>query len=692
MNFEANISFTDDTSALAITATADPGSPTNIGTGVTSCTSSLFPGVVEGNHARYKLRVQQWNDGATTCALPDAQTNGDLPAVSFTAPSPTGNAGCWVDMASGTSDMYGSQTLPDVLGLGLNGPSAPPNGTVSGILSVPATLTQIATFVRYVVSVEEGDTRVPNDTTVSFWSQLQAGNPNQTTCNAYGNPPFIPSFPPNEIPATGEGYACYSGCFGCGFGMGLDPHGPIYTQAIAPFCPPAVPNGVNEGPNARWTIFRPGVPSGTTGGFNYEQALNPFLVVLEPVGVAQLKVLPWTILYAAPGDKSSTSYAITQSYGTNMTTTNLLNQSQSTGVDSKTTDGSSTSTGMMTLSYNNITKIVPSLAAGGSVGAFLTDSNFTITGMTSSSTTWDNSTTFGSGRSSQAATSQAANLQVVVTDTIAKMGNTGLVPGAAGTYGQEPFWGDTLLLLIHPQIGIWQANGIGSIVLLGAQSGGLSGFSVPNLFAVTILELQECATQAPGFENGLKIKGSTHTPLDATDVLTAADCQQLLPLDPLYPVGQTLPTAPNARMVLVTTQSYGTNGTVGADGSHSDQNVSLAEVLTYTNVTTATNVASYNSVATNVFTTMNSTSGSLGAYGFSVGSNSSQSNSMTGTTNWMVQYQSSFAATAQSSTGVTGVLDDDHVFPTKPAAFIYQDTAFGTFIFQDRDAPPQPAQ
>ena len=35
-------------------------------------------------------------------------------------------------------------------------------------------------------------------------------------------------------------------------------------------------------------------------------------------------------------------------------------------------------------------------------------------------------------------------------------------------------------------------------------------------------------------------------------------------------------------------------------------------------------------------------------------------------------------------------LDDDHVFPTKPAAFIYQDAVFGTFMFQDKDAPLAP--
>jgi hypothetical protein len=69
---------------------------------------------------------------------------------------------------------------------------------------------------------------------------------------------------------------------------------------------------------------------------------------------------------------------------------------------------------------------------------------------------------------------------------------------------------------------------------------------------------------------------------------------------------------------------------------------------------------------------------------FSGSTNTSNVNS------WNVTFQSSFAATVQSSIGIEGVLADDHPTAQFPAVFMFQDTAFGGFMFQDPAAPLAP--
>ena len=62
-----------------------------------------------------------------------------------------------------------------------------------------------------------------------------------------------------------------------------------------------------------------------------------------------------------------------------------------------------------------------------------------------------------------------------------------------------------------------------------------------------------------------------------------------------------------------------------------------------------------------------------------------------------VTLQSSLTATAQSSTSIKGALDDHHglkgdenFLPQRARVEVYQDTLFGTFMFQDMEAPAAP--
>jgi hypothetical protein len=61
-----------------------------------------------------------------------------------------------------------------------------------------------------------------------------------------------------------------------------------------------------------WTIQHPTSPS----NFSYSMALNPFQVVAQPVALAQLTVLPYTLLYMPSGNASKATFATTTSFGT----------------------------------------------------------------------------------------------------------------------------------------------------------------------------------------------------------------------------------------------------------------------------------------------------------------------------------------------------------------------------------------
>jgi len=240
------------------------------------------------------------------------------------------------------------------------------------------------------------------------------------------------------------------------------------------------------------------------------------------------------------------------------------------------------------------------------------------------------------------------------------------------------------VLLVHPQVGFWEVAGARAIVLLGAQGGGPTA---PVLFQPTVADLDACARQVAPFANGIAISTSTHTPRDATDVLDSNDCAQLLHLDPYVGVGQRLPSAPNVRVARA--DRHPTATLYGVDPiSKNNLVVTLSDTITYANMTTATNVGSYGASVTGVVTSMNSTNFTLSGYGVGYSQKFDGSTATTNASDWTVTFQSSFAATATSSIGISGTLDDSNQsLPESPRVFIFQDTMFGGFMFQDPDAP-----
>ena len=138
----------------------------------------------------------------------------------------------------------------------------------------------------------------------------------------------------------------------------------------------------------------------------------------------------------------------------------------------------------------------------------------------------------------------------------------------------------------------------------------------------------------------------------------------------------------------MTDQQYGVDPL-----SLADDPFGLTVTLTNTNTSTIQTVGSYTATITDILTTSDTIGGTLGAYGITTGDSFSNTETTTSSTNWTVTLQSSFTATAQSSVGVSGVLDDHHgcpeprVLPYKPQAGIYRDSCFGSFMFVDPTAP-----
>ncbi len=345
IDLQASASFTDDTAAVQIpwSVTVETAPPVTY-----SYARSLFAGALEGNHGKYSLRVQQWVNLATSCPPAQASQDPDYPPVPFNVPSPTGSSGCWVDIGSASTDLYGpSYGAP-------SGTIAGTNATVSTTLSIPVTLPQVSTYLRYVVGVWEGDSRVDTTPQPAGWTQTQ----DLVTGSWMPTPPF-------DHTRDNE--------FFYGF-----------------------------------TIWHP-----SASQFSYAQALNPFQVVVLPVALAQLKVLPYTLLYAPPGDASKGTYATTTSYGMSMAVDSKLATNQATTVDNKDTAAESVGAGSGKGDLSD-------LLGGGSLGATL-----------SASQSWDHSTKTGTGTITDVATNQSTTYQSVASFTLS---NPNSVPGATGTY------------------------------------------------------------------------------------------------------------------------------------------------------------------------------------------------------------------------------------------------------------------
>jgi len=649
VDFQADITFLDDTSAVEVShaqrssikncsqnsdclsgacvpTVAAHGQPgPNVCTERT-CFDSVLPGALEGNHAHYFLVVQRWDKNATSCRLPQASLDPDYPPVRFDVPSPTGSSasagggakGCWVDLTSGSAELFGSsagQSSPGV---------AARDGLVNGQINAIADLPDVSNFLRYVVAISEGDTRVPASTTLTGWAPGRTSPPNTSACD------------PNQA-APYENALC--------------PLSDTLVRTYFPYCTsPSIDDFYD------WTIQHPT----STSHFSYSAALNPFQVVVQPLALVQLKVLPYTLVYQPPGDSSKASFTTTTSFGIGMAVDAKFATNQTTTVDNK---------GAATAGFG---------LANFGLGDLLGKTG-SISDSFSNATSWDKSTKVGVGSTSDVATNQTANYQTTLSIQVS---NQNLVPGASGAYATEPFWSDTFVLLVHPQVGFWKLGGVPVISLLAA----VGTPAAPDFFEPTVKDLDDCAKQAAPYVTGIPIPGTS-------DVLTKDDCNQLLRLDTFYGVGQNPPgLARNARFVRTGGTDYGVD-----PATSDDLNPTMTQVISYSNSTTVANIGSYTASVTDILGSTGTATFGLGLFGISGSDKLEDTETTTNSTDWTVTLQSSFTATAQSSTTISGNLDDHHglrgdgsFLPVRPHVEVFQDTLFGSFLFVDPAAPMNP--
>ncbi|MGH7439007.1 MAG: hypothetical protein ACRENE_25240, partial [Polyangiaceae bacterium] len=602
--FLASVSFTDDTTALSYTIPPAPNDP-NCPQGIAE---SFFPGVVEGNHAHYVVSVQNWVDGATNCAAALASKNVDVyQAVRFDSPSPTGLSGCWGTLATGQTDLVGSS-----FGTSDANIVAAKDGTIQGTLSIPTTLPSVSNYLRYLVQVWEGDTREPASTNGVGWS-------------------LPPSSSYDNLDSPGESTDDFFR-FAC-----------VANEGSL--------SAANLGATLGW--WEVGVQRDiSSGAFAYAQALNAFQAVVQPVALGQLKVIPYTLLYAAPGDTSKVSYTWSTSYGISLAFDNKLDNNVSQTVDNK--DSVVSSIGL------KANKVLPTFGTVG-IGATL-----------GSSQSWDTSTVGGTGSISDTASSQSSIFQSA--ETIGPYTDPGVTPGANQTRAQEPFWADKLILLVHPQVGFWEVSPF--VSLLAAQGSTAN----PSILQPTVKDLDLCASQTSPFASGYPIN-------DTNDVLSSSECAELLKLDPFYTSGegQSFPDVANSsRFLHIQDVQYGVDPATHLPGAP----VTLTQTMANTNTSTVQAVGSYTGTITDVLTTSNTLGVDFSLFGVTSSDTFSGTETQTSSTKWTVTLQSSYTATAQSSVSVSGTLDDNHTtLSYAPFAKIYRDTLFGTYMFVDPTAP-----
>ncbi len=439
-------------------------------------------------------------------------------------------------------------------------------------------------------------------------------------------------------------------------------------------------------------------------------ALTRFALNLPPISVlpaafAQMKVLPYTILYRPPGDLSSATFSVTRSFSTNMSV------GQSTTIDQ--TGSFAQSAG---ITRGELFSAMISFMAGFQVGGQQGSSSNTM-----NMSAFDTNTTVGYGitgvNSSTGGFTFPVGGMIDVSDPTIFPALTYVVPNTCSpttvnysltctsmppeTYQQQPFWADEIVLLLHPQTAIWSLNGMTASQLVGS-SGAYD--------TVSVIDLQTCATNS---------STASAFPLINGDYLSPSECQELLSLDPFYGPGQSLDPSVSGRGTSALQQTglgfinYGRdplNPTAPLNPTSLQNNISYS-IAQSTNAT-----ASYNATVTAVLgfswssgqnltfqgnfgTQVGGSNGPMASAGGNAGTTVALTNGAQSTysTSQKITYSASTVATQTDSTGIVGFLNDDHDLYTpacrqnsmqckQQSTKIFIDELFGSFMFQDPNA------
>jgi hypothetical protein len=435
----------------------------------------------------------------------------------------------------------------------------------------------------------------------------------------------------------------------------------------------------------------------------------PFNLVITPTAMVQTSVIPYTLVYAPPGNQSTVSFTASSQYS-----------SQYSVEDDQETDNQ--------YSVEQSSNTAFSLKAAA----------FFLTGSVDVTTGWDKTVSQNFGQVSGAGAQEQNTLQISNTWTIPA--NNYLVPGSGAVcasqtdctstttvpnpYALEPFWGDTFVLLVHPEFAAYvMGNSQTRYALYGA---------VPVTVDALVQQLDYCA-------RGQLLPGSSadqctfpYSYTGITDVkpgqgpvykgeadsvtLSATDAAKLLLLDPFYVGGQGANLDPSRALIIpsVPPSGYGAQFKEPARPFGTTVNNTQAQTASgkaqQTSSSTVTGVQSQNDsygAGIQASGTSPGTAGSDGkggapaSYGeqltYTVGSKDTSSTTLKYTFSDSTAVSKQYATQAvvqlndmDNTTNGSMCKDCHNPLPSQPTAIIYLDRLFGSFMFQDPRAPDPP--
>jgi hypothetical protein len=423
---------------------------------------------------------------------------------------------------------------------------------------------------------------------------------------------------------------------------------------------------------------------------------QPFTVVLAPTQMAQLKVSPFAILYAPPGDESTATFSISSKYTVDMNV------------------GSGTK---ITSSIANDAIYSAKVTLGIGASSYASES-------LSIGEDWDHGTQFGYGNNLNAA-SESTGTQVS-TWSFKTVADYGLIPGLGVTCKSQtdcstlippttatyqPFRHDVFILNIHPQFAVWNFSPTSAQYLLMAAAPGFS--------LVDVATLWQCADGGPfmGNINFCDISyGDTQVDASGTAVisvgsqlavtLTANEARNLLKLDPFATQGQGAGLNPS-RALLIGKTSYGAKaGELETTGGITGDTPSAEVDVKYQNEqavkTTSSGETDYTATATYVDQTTLGWAQAATSLFFNMNESVSFGNKVTQQNQTTLSYTDSSAVTTdQTIEADVSFQDYDNTMigssgklcanchgplPIHPIVAVWLDRSFGGFMFQDPDA------
>jgi hypothetical protein len=261
------------------------------------------------------------------------------------------------------------------------------------------------------------------------------------------------------------------------------------------------------------------------------------------------------------------------------------------------------------------------------------------------------------------------------------------VPGAAGAFASEPFWSDLVVVLVHPQIAMWDFYGRTRLQQIAAQSSS----GLPNDIGIAISELDSCANRSAPFTDGFKFT----TAAGGTEILDADECRRLAALDPFWGKGQSATLTARGQL-LVGSQEYG----IPATGPQSENSLDIQKITSTSRTVTNQNTVTYASTVEDIVSTTSSSGITVGGgpgagipvvdIGLSDSVTLTQGSSTDKSLTMALTYQNSSATTFRTDVQTEGFVDDNIRRVQVPHVEVFQDDAFGSLMFRDPDAPCSP--